>query len=84
MKTYIKTVTYQGHTLEIKALVWEKIFYDGQEVSRKVSLTGTTHGFRTAEEGEEVSYEVSIGTRWHCLSWWVEVERNGELIYSDR
>ena len=84
MRTYIKTVRYQGHNIEIKALVWEKIFYDGKEVSNKLSLTGTTHSFRVMEDGEEVHYEVTIGTRWHCLSWWAEVKRKGETIYTDR
>jgi len=80
----MKTVVYKGHKIEIKGWGKEKVFYDGKEVSSKWSMMGATHIFRVAEDGEEVQYDVTIGMRWHGLSWWCEVRRKGEAIYTDR
>lgn len=80
----MKTVISNGHKIEIKGWGKEKVFYDGKEVSSKYSMTGTTHIFRITEDGEEVQYEIMIGSHWHGLSWWCEVRRKGEIIYTDR
>jgi len=77
-------VMHKNHKIEIKMLGKEKIFYDGKEVSNKWSVTGATHVFRVTEDGEDVQYDVKIGTRWHGFSWWCEVRRKGEIIYTDR
>jgi hypothetical protein len=77
-------VMHKNHKIEIKMLGKEKIFYDGKEVSNKWSVTGATHVFRVTEDGEDVQYDVKIGIRWHGFSWWCEVRRKGEIIYTDR
>ena len=80
----IKTVVFKGHKIEIEGFGKEKVFYDGKEVSSKWSMTGATHIFRVIEDEEEVQYEVMIGTRWHGLSFWCEVRRKAEIIFTDR
>ena len=80
----MKTILSDGHKIEIKGWGKEKVYYDGRLVSSKLSMTGATHVFTVNEEGQEVQYEVSLGTRWHGLSYWVEVRKNGKIIYTDR
>lgn len=58
----MKTVMYKNHKIEIKEMGKEKILYDGKEVSNKWSMLGTTHIFRVNEDGDEIQYEVKIGT----------------------
>ena len=80
----MKTIMYNGHKLEIKGLGREKVYYDGQEMSSRLSMFGASHVFRVKEAGEDVQYEVIFGTRWHGCSYWCEVRRKGEIIYTDR
>ncbi len=80
----MKTIISNGHRVEIKGWGKERIYYDGQEMSGKWSMMGSSHVFRVQEDGQEVQYEVAIGIRWHGCSYWVEVRRSGELIYTDR
>ncbi|MBS4015079.1 MAG: hypothetical protein KGZ86_01385 [Candidatus Latescibacteria bacterium] len=84
----MRTIKYNGHTIEIKALGTEKVLYDGREVSRKNSFFGATHTFRAREDSKQVQYEVKIGLKWiWWLRWfrtWCEVKRNGEIIFTDR
>lgn len=80
----MKTIITNGHKIEIKGWGKEKIYYDGNEVSSKWSTTGGTHIFEVNENNEQVQYEVSFGTRWHGFSYWVEVRRNGKIIFTDR
>lgn len=62
----------------------EKVWYDGELVSSKFSVTGATHLFSVIEDGKEIQYEVEIGLRWHSFSAWVTVRRNGIVIFTDR
>jgi hypothetical protein len=83
----MKTVIANGHKIEIKGMGLtgvEKVFYDGYEVSSKFSMSGSTHVFTVTENGESIQYETRIGMQWHGLSWWCEVRRKGEIIYTDR
>lgn len=83
----MKTIMYKGHKIEIPGMSLtgkETVLYDGRVVSSKRSVTGATHIFRVNEEGEDVQYEIEIGTRWHGFSSWCTVRRKGEIIYSDR
>jgi hypothetical protein len=80
----MKTVVYNNHKTEIKMVDKEKIFCDGKEVSSKWSATGATRVFRVVEDGGDIQYEVVIGTCWHVLTYWCEVRRKGEIIYTDR
>lgn len=83
----MKTIFYKGHKIEVpgmSATGMERILYDGKAVSAKRSLTGATHVFRVTEGGEEVQYEVELGTRWHGFTAWATIRRNGVTIYTDR
>jgi hypothetical protein len=80
----MRTIVYGGHTIEVKTLGTEKIHYDGRLVSSKNSWSGATHIFSVKEGNENVQYEVEVGGRWHGLSAYVIVRRNGIIIFSDR
>lgn len=83
----MKTITYNGHKIEVSGLHplgKEQIIYDGKIVSSKHSMFGATHVFRVNEDGEDVQYDVEIGTRWHGFAAWCTVRRKGEIIFSDR
>jgi TIR domain len=83
---HLKIIIHEGHTIEYTDSLFglEKIFYDGREVSRKRSVLGSTHEFWVKEKGKKVFYEVKIDLQWaanNCT--WLEVRRNGVVIYSD-
>ena len=80
----MKTIVYNSHKIEIQGWFKERVFYNGTEVSSKVSVLGSTHVFRVSEDGEDIQYDVQLGTRWHGCSWWCEVRRQGIVIYTDR
>ena len=83
----MRTIIYGNHTIKVKATSLtgrEDIHYDDQLVSSKHSMFGTTHLFSVKEDGENVQYEVEIGVRWHGMSNWAIVRRNGIIIYSDK
>ncbi len=83
-----KTVLYNGHSFEIRRMgfiVNETVHYDGREVSSKRSVLGAVHAFRVQEKGEEVQYEVQLGTRWlGGDAYWCVIRRNGKTVFSDR
>jgi hypothetical protein len=83
-----RVIQYNGHTIEVQGLSLnadEIVKYDGREVSRKKSIFGATHTFRVTEDGEKVTYEVEMHTRWLSLvdSVWYLIRRNGKEIYRD-
>ena len=80
----VPTVMYKGHKIEISNLAKEKVIYDEKEVSTKVTVAGGTHIFTVNEDGKPIQYEVTLGVRWHWMSNWHEVRRNGVLIFTDR
>ncbi len=78
------TVMHESHRIEVKGWGKEIVYYDGQPVSAKWSMVGSTHVFRVKEEDKDVQYEVTLDTRWHGFSYWCEIRRNGQIIYTDR
>jgi hypothetical protein len=80
----MQTIIHNGHKIEITGWGKEKVYYDGIIVSSKWSLFGSTHLFKVVEDGIEVQYDVMMNIRWHGLSFWTEVRRDGKLIYTDR
>ena len=80
----MKTIFHNQHKIEVGGVWKEKVFYDGRLMSSKLSVFGSTHIFRVTEENIEVQYEVSFHARWHGLSYWAEIRRAGEIIYTDR
>lgn len=87
-KLGLKTVTYNGHKIEIGMLSTlvgqDTVWYDGKEVSKKLSKLGSKHSFHVVEDGGKVFYEVIVKPRWHGQTQWFEVKRNGEVIFNDR
>ncbi len=86
----MKTIIHNNHRIEVNYRIEDglyakdQVIYDGKEVSCKWTVVGSTHVFRVNEDSEEVQYDVTIGTRWHGFSWWCEVRREGQIIYTDR
>ena len=84
----MKTVqTSTGNTLTAKVNPFtgrESLLYNGIEMAGKLSAFGGTHIFTVNENGENVQYEGRFGMRWHGASWWVELRREGKIIFSDR
>ena len=83
----MKTVVHGGHQIEIPGghiIGKEEVRYDGRVVSSKYSMAGAMHTFQVREDGEEVRYDVELGTRWHGFTCWAVVRRNGVIIYSDK
>lgn len=83
----MKVIVHNGHQIQLPGMSLtgkEEVKYDGKVVSSKHTIFGGTHVFRVKEDGEDVDYEIEIGTRWHGLSCWYVVRRNGKVIYTDR
>jgi len=83
----MKTIVYNGHQIQLPGMSLtgkEEIKYDGRVVSSKRTIVGGTHIFKVKENGEDVDYEVELGTRWHGFTSWCVVRRNGKVIYTDR
>ncbi|MGH8533237.1 MAG: toll/interleukin-1 receptor domain-containing protein [Gammaproteobacteria bacterium] len=87
-KVQLTTVTCNGHKIEIGMLHpligQDTVWYDGKEVSKKLSKLGSKHSFHVVEGGGKVFYEVIVKPRWHGGKNWVEVKRNGEVVFNDR
>ena len=79
----LRTIIYNGHSIDIKAEGEEIIHYDGKEVSRKSSLFGATHVFKVSESDEMVEDKIKIGTR-RVFSPWCEVSRDDAIVYTER
>lgn len=83
----MRTVVHNGHTIEIPGMTAtgrEDVRYNGELVSSKYSILGARHEFEVQEDGAAVSYEVKLGMRWHGLTGWAYLKRNGELLFTDR
>jgi len=80
----MRTIYQGGHIIQVDTGCVERVYYDGRLVSSKVSFAGTTHIFSVKEGEEHVQYEVEIRSRWHGLSAYVIVRRNGLILFSDR
>lgn len=83
----LKTVTYNDHKIEIGILSptfgQDTVWYDGKEVSKKLSKLGSKHSFNVVEDGSNVFYEITVKSRWHGYSSWAEVKRNSVVIFND-
>ncbi len=83
----MRTVIHNGHTIEIPGMNVtgrEDVRYNGEIVSSKHSILGARHEFEVEEDGQNVQYEVKLGMRWHGLTGWAHLKRNGELLFTDR
>ena len=79
-------VASNGHTIVIKnsPLGLEQVFYDGREMARKRTMGGAVHVFEVTEDEERVVYELEFAMRWHGLSSFAILRRNGIIIYSNK
>lgn len=83
----MRIVKHNGHTIQIPGMTLtgrEDVCYDGEVVSSKHSILGALHTFEVEEEGQQVTYEVKLGMRWHGCAGWASLTRNGELLFTDR
>ncbi len=80
----MRTIIHNGHQIGIKGWGSEAVFYDGKKVAGGMSMVSGSYVFRVNEDGEDVQYDVTISLRWHGCSYWSEVRRRGEIIYTDR
>jgi len=83
----MKTITYGTNIIEVSGMsltAIEQVKYNGKIVSSKRSMLGATHIFEIEEDKQTVQYEIEIGTRWHGMSSWCTVRREGRVIFSDR
>ncbi|MGB0650476.1 MAG: hypothetical protein ACPG3U_09100 [Rhodothermales bacterium] len=83
----MRTVIHNGHTIRIPGMTptgMENVTYDGDVVSSKRSILGAKHTFEVEEDGRRVTYEVKLGMRWHGLSGWAYLKREGQLLFTDR
>lgn len=62
----------------------EIIKYNGREISTKRTAMGGIHLFQATENNEAANYEVELKTRWHTMGYYVNVRRNGILIFSNK
>ncbi|MGL5892321.1 MAG: hypothetical protein ACRC3B_20680 [Bacteroidia bacterium] len=62
----------------------EKILYNGNLVAAQRTVAGGIHLFTVTENNETVNYEVEIMLRWHGLGYYVNVRRNGLMIFSNK
>ncbi len=80
----MKTIISDGNKVEVKSYGTEKVFYNGELVSKKFSMLGSTHTFNADENNRSIQYDIQIGTRWHGFSFWLEVRKEGKIIFTDR
>jgi len=78
--------TPNNNTIEIANTITgkEKILYNGNVVSAKRTVAGGIHLFTATESNEVVNYEVEIRSRWHGMGYYVNVRRNGVMIFSNK
>jgi len=73
-----KSITYNGHRIEMRFGLFIKILYDGEEVP---SDSTTHYVFDVSEDGEDAHYEIFIMDNF--FTWQCEVRRNGRTIFTD-
>ena len=78
---YLTYYTQDRHRIDIKNswLGQEKIYYDGQLVSRNTSIFGSMHEFRVTEDNEETYYKINIELKWP-LRIGLDIFRNGKAL----
>ena len=82
----MRILVVNGNKIEIDLLSvfsgTETIYYNGEVVSQKKSIMGSTHTFSVNEDGQDVTYEIKVGLGLPIRST-VVITRNGDLLYSD-
>jgi hypothetical protein len=82
-----KTIVFNNNKIEIfsKPIIGkETIFYNNTLVPSISSFGNVTNVFLTVEELKRVQYDVELCLRWHCLSFYTIIKREGKIIYSDK
>ena len=82
----MKTIIYNGHRIDAPGSTLtglEEVRYNGEIVSSKRSILGAAHTFEVEEDGQTVTYDVQIGTRWPFLTATCTIRRDGELLFTD-
>ena len=78
---YLTYYTYDRHRIDINNswLGEERIYYDGELVSKKTSLFGSVHEFWVSENKEEIHYRINIEFKWP-LRIGFDIFRNGKAL----
>lgn len=78
---YLTYFTQDHHRIDINNswLGEEKIYYDGQLVSRRSSILGSMHEFQVTENDEVTDYQINIEYRWP-LRIGFDIFRNGKAL----
>jgi hypothetical protein len=82
-----KTIIYDNNKIEIghKPLLGEgKLFYNNIPVETKSFFGGLSSVFVVIENNRHVYYDITIRFRWHYLSFYTVVKRQGHILYSDK
>ncbi len=85
--TLSKTVVYDTNKIEIGQKPFNgegNLFYNNIPVEAKSFFGGLKSVFVAVENNRQVQYEVVIRLRWHCLSFYTIVKRQGQILYSDK
>ena len=82
-----KTIIYDTNKIEIghKPLLGEgKLFYNNSPVETKPFFGGLSSVFVVVENNRCVQYDITMRFRWHYLSFYTVVTRQGQVLYSDK
>ena len=86
MATY--HIVSDGHAIEIKKTIFgrdESVTYDGKAEFKTFSDSSfTDYIFEKEENGEKVRYKVFIADCIWPVSWRIKVQKNGQVIYTNR
>lgn len=86
MATY--NIVSDGHAIEIKKTIFsrdESVKYDGkEEVKTSANSSCTDYIFEKKENGANVRYKVFIADSLWPISWRIKVQKNGQVIYTNR
>jgi hypothetical protein len=80
------SIMVNGHEIRFDNSVTgaESVYYDGELVSRQRTLNGGEHRFTVEEDGGPVDYVLTSRLRWHGLSFWLTLTRNGTEVFSNK
>ena len=86
MATY--NIVSDGHVIEIKKTVFsrdESVRYDGKgEFKTFFDSSFADYVFEKEENGEIVRYKVFISDYIWPISWRIKVQKNGQVIYTNK
>ncbi len=81
-------IVSDGHAIEINKTIFgrdESVTYDGKgEIKTYSDSSFSDYLFEKEENGEMVHYKVFIADRLWPISWRIKVQKNGQVIFTNR